>query len=96
VTTGDDDGGDGTFGVADGEWRRVREMADRLAVMEEAVAEMIDPDPDTLARLDRLRVKTARAVHRAKLADSLAEHLTDIADRRRFAGPSSPTDNEFH
>lgn len=92
----DADADPGTFGVADGQWRRVREVAERLARMEEAVAEMVDPDADSLARLDRLRIKAARAAERARLADSLAEHLTDIADRRRASAASSPSDNRIH
>lgn len=83
---------DGPYGVADAEWRRVRGMVARLTAMEEAVAEMVDPDPDTLARLDRLRIKTARATNRATLADALADSLTDISDRRRNTG-SSPSLN---
>ncbi len=51
--------------------------------MEEAVAEMVDPDPDTLARLDRARVKAARAAQRAQLADELAQALEDMRAARR-------------
>lgn len=78
---------DGAEGVADAEWARVRALADRVARLEEAVAEMPDPDPDTLARLDRARVKAARAAERASLADALADHLDGIRARR---GPSPP------
>lgn len=74
------DGGDS---VADEQWQRVRALADRVAVMEEAVAEMVDPDPDTLARLDRARIKAQRAAERAQLADSLADTLAEIRQERR-------------
>lgn len=50
--------------------------------MEEAVAEMVDPDPDTLARLDRARLKAARAANRASLADALADHLDQVRSKR--------------
>lgn len=69
--------------VADDQWQRVRAMAERVATMEEAVAEMVDPDPDTLARLDRARVKAARAAQRAQLADELAQALEDMRAARR-------------
>lgn len=58
--------------------------------MEAAVAEMVDPDPDTLARLDRARVKAARAAQRATLADALADDLDDIRARRGHRSPSPP------
>lgn len=75
--------------VGDAEWQRVRRLAERVAAFEEAVAEMVDPDPDSLARLDRARIKAARAAQRAQLADALAEHLADIrATRRRRTGTS--------
>lgn len=84
----------GPYGVADAEWQRVRSLVARLDEMEAAVAEMIDPDPDTLAKLDRLRLRTARATGRATLADSLAESLTTINDHRRRG--SSPSLNRTH
>ena len=80
---GDISGFGGGDGVADDQWRRVRAMAERVAALEEAVAEMIDPDPDSLARLDRARIKAARAAQRAKLADELAEALEDMRAARR-------------
>lgn len=73
-------GGDG---VADAEWERVRAMAERVSAMEVALAEMVDPDPDALARLDRARIKLSRAAARAQLADQLAEHLAQIRAARR-------------
>lgn len=74
----------GPAAVADEEWRRVRALAERVATMEEAVATMVDPDRDTLARLDRARLKAARAAQRAQLADQLAEMLDAVrAERRR-------------
>ncbi|HRC07914.1 MAG TPA: hypothetical protein PLV41_06855 [Miltoncostaeales bacterium] len=80
---GDISGFGGGDGVADDQWQRVRAMAERVAALEEAVAEMIDPDPDSLARLDRARIKAARAAQRAKLADELAEALEDMRAARR-------------
>ena len=77
-----DDRADGADGVADEAWTRVRALADKVAQLEAAAAEMIDPDPDTLARLDRARYKAAKAAQRASLADSLADHLDDIRARR--------------
>lgn len=75
--------------MADAEWQRVRGMAERLAELEAAVAEMVDPDTDTLARLDRARLKAARAANRAQLADELAAHLDEIrASKRRHSGSS--------
>lgn len=75
---------DGPAGVADEEWQRVRDLAERVVAIEEAVTMMVDPDPDTLARLDRARVKAARAIERARLADHLADVLESIrAERRR-------------
>lgn len=82
-----DGGTEGADGVADAAWARVRSLADKVARLEEAVAEMPDPDPDTLARLDRARLKAARAAQRASLADALADHLGDIRARR---GPEPP------
>ena len=80
----------GADGVADAQWTRVRTLADRVTQLEEAVAEMVDPDADTLARLDRARVKAARAAERASLADALADHLDEIrASRRRGSAPTS-------
>ena len=83
-----DDRADGPDEVANAEWARVRALADRVAMLEAAVAEMPDPDPDTLARLDRARLKAARAANRASLADALADHLGDIRAQRR--GRSTP------
>ncbi len=90
----DDVPADGAHGVADEQWTRVRSLIARLNEIEAAVAEMVDPDPDTLARLDRLRLRTARATERATLADALADSLTSIEDRRR--GASSPSLNGTH
>jgi hypothetical protein len=73
---------EGADGVADAAWARVRALAETVARLEEAVAEMPDPDPETLARLDRARIKAARAAQRASLADELADHLGDIRARR--------------
>ncbi len=84
----------GPYGMADAEWRRVRSLSDRLSEMEAAVAEMVDPDPDTLAKLDRLRYRASRAANRATLADALADSLTEIDDRRRDS--SSPSLNRTH
>jgi hypothetical protein len=77
-----DDRADGADGVADAAWTRVRALAEKVARLEEAAAEMVDPDPDTLAKLDRARYKAARAAERASLADGLADHLQDIRSRR--------------
>jgi hypothetical protein len=85
-----DDRDDGADGVADAAWARVRGLAERAARLEAAVAEMVDPDPDTLARLDRARVKAARATQRAALADALADDLDGIRARRGHRAPSPP------
>ncbi len=77
-----DDRADGADGIADAAWTRVRALADKVAQLEAAAAEMVDPDPDTLARLDRARLKAARAAQRASLADALADDLGDIRSRR--------------
>lgn len=79
---GDDDRADGADGVADEAWTRVRVLAEKVAQLEAAAAEMVDPDPDTLARLDRARYKAARAAQRASLADALADHLDEIRVKR--------------
>ena len=80
---------DGADEVANAEWARVRALAERVAALEDAVAEMVDSDPDTLHRLDRARLKAARAADRAALADALADHLQDLRSRRR--GSSTAT-----
>lgn len=85
-----DDRDDGADGVADAAWARVRRLAENVARLEAAVAEMVDPDPDTLARLDRARIKAARAAERAALADALADDLDDIRARRGHRAPSPP------
>lgn len=77
-----DDQVDGADGVADQAWTRVRALADKVAQLEAAAAEMVDPDPDTLARLDRARYKAAKAAQRASLADALSDHLEEIRSRR--------------
>lgn len=76
------DRADGADGVADQAWTRVRALAEKVAQLETAAAEMVDPDPDTLARLDRARLKAARAAQRASLADALADDLDGIRSRR--------------
>ncbi len=76
------DRAEGADGVANEAWARVRALADKVAQLESAAAAMVDPDPDTLARLDRARLKAARAAQRASLADALADHLGDINSRR--------------
>lgn len=68
--------------MADQAWTRVRVLADKVAQLEAAAAEMVDPDPDTLARLDRARYKAAKAAQRASLADALSDHLEEIRTRR--------------
>lgn len=80
---------DGPDGVADAAWMRVRALADRVAALEDAVAEMVDPDPDTLARLDRARLKASRAAERASLADALSDHLDEIRSHRRNSSSSN-------
>ena len=81
-----EDRADGPDDVANAEWARVRALAERVALLEAAVAEMPDPDPDTLARLDRARLKAARAANRATLADALADHLGDIRAQQGRGG----------
>lgn len=85
-----DDRDDGADGVADAAWARVRGLADKVSRLQEAVAEMVDPDPDTLARLDRARLKAGRAAQRAALADALADDLEDIRTRRGHTSSSAP------
>ncbi len=80
---------DGADGVADAAWLRVRALADRVVQMENAIAEMVDPDPDTLAKLDRARYKAARAAERASLADALSDHMETIRSHQRNGSPSN-------
>jgi len=60
--------------VADELWVRVRRLAERMALFEEADA-VGELDEEGRARLGALRVRAARAAERARLADELAEQI---------------------
>ena len=69
--------GGGADVVADKQWQRVRalaEAADRLAE-EEANGDL---DDDGEMRLARARLRAARAVERAVLADQIADQLAEL------------------
>ena len=66
--------------VADDLWRRVRHLAAQIAALEE-VERLDGLDEDGRIRLTSLRLRCARAVDRATLADDLADRLTRV--RRR-------------
>ncbi len=72
----------GAEGVANHLWARVRHLSRRVDQMQQAASEH-DLDEASQALLDRTRVRLARAVERAELADSLADELAD--SRRRSA-----------
>ena len=67
----------GAEGVADALWMRVRRMNAEL----ERLASGPD-QPDADARIDATRLRAARAVQRAELADRLADELREITRRR--------------
>ncbi len=67
--------------VADQLWGLVRTLAARTAALEEASAAG-ELDEDGRARLDRLRVKCARAAARAGLADELSDRVAEVRSRR--------------
>lgn len=68
-------------GVADHMWRRVRTLAARVDRLQEADG-LDELDDDGRALLDRTRVRLARAVERARLADGLADQLAETRRRR--------------
>ena len=73
--------GDRSQVVADQLWEVVRTLAARTAALEEAeVAGELDEDGR--ARLDRLRLKCARAAARAGLADELSDRVAEVRSRR--------------
>jgi hypothetical protein len=71
--------------VADELWRRVRELAERIAALEriDALGEL---DDDGRVRLDGLRLRCARATRRAVLADELAERVGAMRARPEALG----------
>ena len=74
--------------VADELWGRVRRLAERVARYEEADA-VGELDEEGRARLGALRVRAARAVDRARLADDLSDRVAEArsAGRRRTQIP---------
>jgi hypothetical protein len=74
--------------VADELWGRVRRLAERVARFEEADA-VGELDEEGRARLDALRVRAARAVDRARLADELSDRVAEAraSGRRRTQFP---------
>jgi hypothetical protein len=62
--------------VADELWDRVRRLAERVARYEEAEA-VGELDEEGRARLGALRVRAARAVERARLADELSDRVAE-------------------
>jgi hypothetical protein len=70
--------------VADELWARVRVLAARV----ERLSVAADEDalgPDDVLRLERARVRLARAAERAQLADDLADQVAEVRMRRRRA-----------
>ncbi|MDH3225501.1 MAG: hypothetical protein OEM67_00200 [Thermoleophilia bacterium] len=67
--------------VADDLWQRVRDLAARIDQLEKR-ASVEDLGPDEQARLDRMRIRVARAARRAELADDVADQLADPSGRR--------------
>lgn len=61
-------------GVADAEWRRVRDLGRRVDQLEAALAES-SGDDELEMQLARARIRAQRAAARALLADSLADEL---------------------
>lgn len=72
--------------VADELWDRVRQMAARIAPLEEA-ERRDELDDEGRARLASLRLRASRAANRAQLADDLADRLGGIRSR----GTASPS-----
>ena len=77
---------DGPEAVADAEWARVRALAATVARLEAQEVEH-GLDEAGVARLERARVRVARAAERALLADGLADRLAEMRPRER-ATPS--------
>lgn len=77
-------GTDRSEAVADDLWERVRRLAERVKRFEEAEA-VGELDEEGRARLGALRVRAARAVDRARLADELSDRVNEVrqAGRRR-------------
>ena len=74
-------GAAGADAVADGLWQRVRELSQRVEHMQRVADEGTLDEADRM-QLDRTRVRLARAVERAQLADALADGVS-AASRRR-------------
>lgn len=74
-------GAAGADAVADGLWERVRELSQRVDRMQRVADEQALDDADRM-QLDRARVRLARAVERAQLADALADGLSAVTRRR--------------
>jgi hypothetical protein len=71
--------------VADELWARVRVLAARVERLS-AAADVDALTPDDELRLERARVRLARAAQRAQLADDLADQVAEVRMRRRRAG----------
>lgn len=63
--------------IADDLWRQVRALTARVEELEKRAGQD-DVGPDEQATLDRLRIRAARAIRRAELADGLADQLADL------------------
>ena len=71
--------------VADELWGRVRVLAARVERLSAAAdADVLSPEDEL--RLERARVRLARAAERAQLADDLADQVAEVRMRRRRAG----------
>lgn len=69
--------------VADHLWQRVRRLTEQLRQMESVAQEATDLSPDDAHRLDRTRLRLARALERAQLGDQLADRLNSLPTRAR-------------
>ena len=70
--------GDGPEAVADALWSQVRRLARLADQLGEAEA-LGELDEHGQARLARARLRLARAVERAQLADELSDRLAEVA-----------------
>ena len=67
--------------VADALWERLRTMASRVASLEAAEA-LGELDEEGQGRLAVLRMRCSRAAGRARMADDLADQMSDVQTRR--------------
>jgi hypothetical protein len=71
----------GPEAVADALWERVRRLAEVAGKLGEAEA-LGELDLVSQARLDRARVRLARAAARAQMADELSDQLAELRAQR--------------